>query len=345
MLKALRREVKSLLRPAYLLLCIVGLLSLNSCSGLFSTKQKVAVSPILTPLRDASTTDLINEVNRLAAVKSIRGKLDIQFQDTSFATSGLAEKYRRVDATVTVQRPGKVFLVIQFLLADIAQMSSDGEHFRVAILKGDERYKRFVKGTKNANSTGEKDAGARVEHQTVSALSNLRPQHLTDAFLVRGIAQPAEAGHFYTQSELFEEETDTRPQAKKGGRVVRGYYLLEELSQTGTGDLKLKRRFWFDRVNGIRLARVQTFDDHGAMDTEVSYSAEKSIGEGQTVRLPSHIELTRRKDQYSISMSYQSPESVTIDKVWPDSFFVLENKWGLPEVDLDANNSGARNPR
>jgi len=51
MLKALRRKVKSLLRPASLLLFIVGLLSLNACSGLFSTKQKVAVSPILTPLR------------------------------------------------------------------------------------------------------------------------------------------------------------------------------------------------------------------------------------------------------------------------------------------------------
>ena len=30
-------------------------------------------------------------------------------------------------------------------------MASDGEHFRVAVLKGDDKYKRFVKGTNSAD--------------------------------------------------------------------------------------------------------------------------------------------------------------------------------------------------
>lgn len=332
----------------------MSLLSLSACNGLFGTHKQVSVPPLLTPLVDANSTQLIAEVNRLAAVKSIHGKLDIQFQDTSFAASGIADKYRQVDATVTVQRPGKIYMVIQFTVVDIAAMSSDGEHFRVAILKGDEKYKRFVKGTNNANYAelkangnvkhGDKSSGIKAERATVSALSNLRPQHLTDAFLIKPIMQPAESGYFYSRSEFFEEESDTRSQAKKGARVVRGYYLLDELSQSATAEAKLRRRFWFDRVGGIRLARLQTFDESGSLDMDISFSAERSIGGEQAVRLPSHIELIRKKDEYSISLTYQAPDSVNIDHEWPVQVFVLENKWGLPEVDLDAKGTRATTP-
>src|ERR1700704_442667 len=71
----------------------------------------------------------------------IHGKVDIQFEDTSFATSGIAEKYRAADGSITLQRPAKVYLVVQGPLAigDIAQMTSDGEHFRIAVLRGDEK--------------------------------------------------------------------------------------------------------------------------------------------------------------------------------------------------------------
>jgi hypothetical protein len=72
---------------------------------------------------------LIQEVNRLATVKSIHGKVDIQFEDTSFASAGIAEKYRQVDGNLTLQRPSKIYLTLQFTIVDIAQMASDGEHF------------------------------------------------------------------------------------------------------------------------------------------------------------------------------------------------------------------------
>src|SRR4030095_8961950 len=117
--------------------------------------------------------------------------------------------------------------------------ASDGEHFAVAVLKGDEKYKRFVKGTNNAVypklEDEEQPAAVRgtkqkTEKETVSALSNLRPQHLTDALMIRPI-DVSVGGRIYAQSEYFQEEDDTRPQAKKGTRVMRGYYLLEEVSE------------------------------------------------------------------------------------------------------------------
>jgi hypothetical protein len=322
---------------------ILSVLLFTSGCGLFGAKRKISVDPLLTPLAEASKERLIQEVNWLATIKSIRGKVDIQFEDTSFASAGVADQYRLVDGDLTLQRPGKILLIIQFTFVDIAQMASDGEHFSVAMLKGPEKYRRFVKGTNNASypkladvepatATKANSQKQQTEKETVSALSNLRPQHLTDAFMIRPI--DTGSSFIYAQSEYFQDEPDTRRQARKNGRVVRGYYLLEEFTVNGS-DAKLTRRFWFDRVEKIRLARVQTYDERGRLVTDISYSNEKTVGNGTTASLPSRIEITRPQDQYKLSISYQDSTSVELNREIPARAFVLENKWQLPELDLD----------
>jgi hypothetical protein len=319
---------------------LVFVLLLTSACGLFGAKKKIQVPQLLTPISEANKDRLLQEVNRLSTVKSIHGKVDIQFEDTSFATSGIADQYRLVDGDITLQRPGKILLIIQFTFVDIAQMASDGEHFRVAVLKGDDRYKRFVKGTNSATypkleteETAPTTEQKKTEKQTVSALSNLRPQHLTDAFMIR----PVDPNMIYVQSDFFQEEPDTRRGAKKGVRVMRPYYLLEEFTSPATGEPRMSRRFWFDRVSGIRLARVQSYDDKGALVTDVSYSNERQLGSSMTASLPSRIEITRPQDQYKLNITYQDASSVEINREYGPKAFVLENKWQLPEVDLDAN--------
>ncbi|HEY6805162.1 MAG TPA: hypothetical protein VI306_16420 [Pyrinomonadaceae bacterium] len=335
MFKYLHARV-ALLRSLLVLSALSLVLSSTGC-GLFGTHKKVQVPPLL-PLNNADKDQLIQEVNRLAAVKSIHGKVDIQFEDTSFASVGIAEKYRQVDGNLTLQRPGQIYLALQFTFVDIAQMASDGEHFAVAVLQGDDKYKRFVKGTNDAeyaklNGGNATTSEQKTEKATVNALSNLRPQHLTDAFMIRPI-DPAN-GLIYAKSEFFQEEPDTRPQAKKGARVMRGYYLLEELSAPKGADIQVLRRFWFDRVDKVHLARLQTLDAKGEIITDVSYFNEKPIGSATQITMPSKIELTRPKDQYKLSLSYQDPATVELNADYPAKAFVLQNKWGLPEVDLD----------
>jgi hypothetical protein len=189
---------------------------------------------------------------------------------------------------------------------------------------------------RQTRSTGDGDKTRAGERQTVNALSNLRPQHLTDALMIRPMTPAGRDSVSYVQSEFYEEEPDTRPQAKKGTRVVRGYYLLEEVSPDSTGQLRLRRRFWFDRVGQLRLARLQTFNDAGLLETDVAYQGEKPFGEDGRIQLPSKIEITRPHDQYKLSVTYQAPQSVVLDKPYPPEAFLLENKWQLPEVDLDA---------
>jgi hypothetical protein len=353
MLNSSSVQRKTLGRYTWLMLFISSLLLTSGCASLFGVKQQVKVPPLLTPLSNTSTTQLIAEVNRLAAVRSLRGKIDIQFQDTSFAESGLAEKYRTADGTIFLQRPGQIYLKIEapFVGTNIAEMTSDGEHFRVAVLQGDEKFRRFVRGTNSArypqlpvnenSAATDKKSKGRDDKRTVSVLSNLRPQHFTDALLIRPIQPRDESGFVYSRSEVYEEEADTRERARKGARVVRGYYLLDELAPGGDTGVRLLRRFWFDRVGGIRLARLQTYDKDGSLMTDVVYTEPQSFGEAGSLMMPSRIEITRPQDLYKLSVTYQSPGAVVINKEYDAGVFILENKWQLPEVDLDARNKNS----
>lgn len=310
-------------------------------------KRQVTIPSLIAPTGTAEITRLLSEINRLAEVRSLRGKVDVQFLDTSFAKCGVAERYSAADGDIVVQRPGQVYVSIKapFVGTKIAEMTSDGDRFRVAVLQGEERYRRFVQGTNSAvyprlqMNMAEDDCGGddkkkqRNQQRTVSALSGLRPQHFTDALLVRPVATEG-SGFTYARSEFFQEEADDRPKAKRNARVVRAYYLLDESSPNGGNEARILRRFWFDRSEGIRFARLQTFDDAGQLVTDVIYRNPQPFGEGGTT-LPSRIELTRPQDRYAIRLTYQTPGEVVLNRPYEAQAFVLQNQWQLPEVDLD----------
>ncbi|HEX9919041.1 MAG TPA: hypothetical protein VGA87_07740, partial [Pyrinomonadaceae bacterium] len=269
---------------------VLGLVSLAGASGCSRFyKSKVTVPPLLAPLREAAPGELIEVVNRMAQVQSLRGKIDIQFLDTSFAQCGVTEKYRTAEGDVILQRDGQIYLVINGPFSvKIAEMTSDGERFRVAVLQGEDRWRRFLKGTNTANyqriesgvevdcGKGDQKKTAQMQQRAASAFSGLRPQHFTDALLLRPVSISPGGNLIYARSEAFAEDVDTRPNAKKGARVVRGYYQLDELVPEADGRARLLRRFWFDRFGEISLARLQTFGERGELTTDVIYRNPKS---------------------------------------------------------------------
>jgi hypothetical protein len=298
-------------------------------------------APTLLKTEDATQAELMNEVNRFARVNSMRAKMDLKFEDDSFAQFGSKEEYRTADGEVVVQRPAMILLKVQVpvIKTDVAQMTSDGQTFRVAILNdgGSGKYKKFVKGTNNADysklqkSLNASDGGD--TKRNVNAFANLRPQHFTDALLVR----PIDAANVYTISTIFQIEND-ETQNKKSPlyTVMRGYYMLDEFAKQEDGSLRIMRRFWFDRVGGIRLARQQLFDAKSEIESDIIYGREGALtATGEYANLPLRIQVTRPKDKYTMSLTYQTPEAVTIGKNYPPAAFVLQNTWGLEEVDLD----------
>ena len=324
----------------YLLFFVLAAGLLSGCNIV----KKEDKTPTLLKIENATQSQLLSEVNRFASVGSMRAKMDLKFEDNSFAQFGSKEVYRSADGEVVVQRPASILLKVQVpvIKTDVAQMTSDGEKFRVAILQdgGSGKYKKFVIGTNNADysklqknlGASNGDTGTAVK-QNVNAFANLRPQHFTDAMLVR----PTDSAHVYTQSTIFQIEEDvTQPKKSPLRSVNRGYYLLDEFTKAENGDLTISRRFWFDRVGGIRLARQQLFDGQGEIESDIIYGREGNLTEsGEYKNLPLRVQVTRLKEKYTMSLTYQTPEAVTIGKKYPPTAFVLQNTWELEEVDLD----------
>lgn len=337
-------EKRSLQSYFYILLLAVVLLS--GCN-VVKTADK---TPTLLKAEEATHEQLMAEVGRFARVGSMRAKMYLKFEDNSFAQFGSKEVYRAADGEVVVQRPASILLKVQapIIKSDIAQMTSDGEKFRVAILNcgGGDKCKKFVIGTNNADysklqkSLDDADMGSGVALKNVSAFANLRPQHFTDAMLVRS----TDEAHLYTHSTIFQiEEDESQPKKSPLRRVNRPYYLLDEFAKGANGELVISRRFWFDRVGGIRLARQQIFDAKGEIESDIVYGAEGNLtNTGEYTRLPLQIIVTRPQEKYAMKLTYQTPQEVTIGKTYPSAAFVLENSWELQEVDLDKKLEDAR---
>lgn len=321
-------------------------------SGCISIKTNKPTA-ILPKTNNATQQQLMDEVNRFAKVASMRAKVRLQFEDNSFAEFGSKELYRSADGEIVVQRPAKIRFSVKVpvLGTDVAQMTSDGDHFRVAILQdgGSGKYKAFVRGTNEADYTklqrdlrNEEQVNTNETAQkSVNAFASLRPQHFTDAMLVR----PTDPAYIYTQSTIYEMDED-KTDAKKSPirRIMRGYYLLDEYKQDGE-TLKINRRFWFNRVGGIILSRQQIFDKEGEIESDIVYGNPIQLSEDATYsNMPGAITVTRPKEKYAMSISYPAPQSVTIGKTFPDEAFILDNTWGLKEVDLDDPYNSAAKP-
>ncbi len=309
--------------------------------------KKESKTPTLLAMKNATQSELVKEINRFARVDSMRAKMDLKFEDNSFAEFGTKEVYREAEGEIVLQRPGKILLKVKVpvIKTDVVQMSSDGEGFRVAILQdgGSGKYKKFVKGSNKADYSplqrslntepgGNGNAG-KAAKENVNAFANMRPQHFTDAIIVR----PVTDASVYTQSTIYQVEEDLTVASKSPTRyVTRGYYLLDEFEKATGGDLRITRRFWFDRVGIVRLARQQIFDVQGEIESDIVYGKEGSLTEsGNYTNLPLQVQVTRPKERYSMRLTYSDPGAVTIGTKFPDTAFVLQNSWNLEEVDLD----------
>ena len=91
-----------------LLLLLISISMIAGGCGLFGTRKKVQVPQLLAPLSEATTAQLLAEVNQLATVRSIHGKVDIVFEDTSFAEAGIAEKYKQADGQINPAATGAI---------------------------------------------------------------------------------------------------------------------------------------------------------------------------------------------------------------------------------------------
>jgi hypothetical protein len=161
----------------------------------------------------------------------------------------------------------------------------------------------------------------------------MRPQHITDAFLIKPIEGAAEV----FREEVFQEEADTRP-GKRGKRVNKSYYVLYVIERDKTGEknslTELRRKFWFDRnQSGTPLVRQQTFENNGRLASDITYDKWVTVPNANRA-WPEIIIIDRRNDGYRIELNNEI-DNTELNLELKDEIFKLENLEKLLEKNLD----------
>lgn len=323
-------------KKLFCLLCIVLILGTSGCLSVKTTK---GAATLLKTYERLPVNNLIEKINNLTEVNSIKGNASLKLTDLRLSEQGKIEPYRPADALVVLQRPEQIRLVVRvpIIRQNIADMTSDGNKFRIAVYYPEE-YRRFLVGSnshdyseqveKMSGQEQKQDPKKAQQKQQISSISRIRPQHITEAVLIKPIAKNDSNLHYFV-SDLTREEVDTVV-GQPPKRVLRSYQVLYLLEKLGDGQLRLLKQFWFDRTQAsLPLAHMQIFNQDGAVVSEVTYKKYKSVGK---TAFPQTIEVVRSMDNYTLELNFENTqENTDIEK----TVFFLENKENLPEKDLD----------
>ena len=299
--------------------------------------RKINVPERLAVRAPASTDELIARVNAHRNVNRLAVKAGLRVIDYKTGESGKAKSYPEADADLRLQRPEKIRLQISAPLigTDVADMMSDGTEFRLAVFYPAKK-RMFVRGSNLREYQHldvediKKSSDERVRE--AGSLMNIRPQHITDAFIIPPIPEGGAVEYF--REEVVQSEPDERP-GKRGKFIERTYYVLYVTQRNDRGKLILRRKFWFDRTEeGSPLSRQQSFDgQEGVLGTDVTYSGFFTVPNSD-VQWPGKVRIQRPNDGYALEL-HVDKENFHVNLDLPSAVFVLENTDRLPEVNLD----------
>jgi hypothetical protein len=298
--------------------------------------RNVKVPPLL-PVEPALTLDeLVERVNGYGQERQISAPVTLQFRDRQGASAGKNKEYPAADGRLVLLRPSNIRLQVKFPVVGtkVADMASDGEKFQVKVYYP-ENKRKFIEGSNAARYK-------RVEADTAStdpalqragALANMRPQHLTDAFLIKPVAlDGTQTVYFLNEESVFER--DARAGTNKGAEVERRYYVLTLLERLNGGpEARVTRRLWFDRTHrGTPLARQDLYED-GRIATRVAYSGFFASTSG--LSWPERVSIERVGDGYSVEVIFEKGEVEINGEDVPITAFKLDNAERFEQVDLD----------
>jgi outer membrane lipoprotein-sorting protein len=226
-------------------------------------------SQLPAPALTASEADLAKDVNEWSAKISTLTAI-VQFQPSaSFQHASIMKEYRDIRGYILLKKPSLIRVQGQAPVVgtEIFDMVSDGRQFRLSIPPKNQ----FIIG-ENSYRGPQKEG-----------LENLRPQHILGALLIA----PIDAATKY-----FVEEDE---------QAGHSYYVLTLVKPGKDAELKLDRKIWFERSD-LRVARTELFGASGRLEESVRYS---QYSDFQGISYPSHIELSRPADGYTLGIQFQ----------------------------------------
>jgi hypothetical protein len=323
------------------------LISLIAFAGLFGSAcvHRVNVNELLPVNAPVQTDELINRINTYSRVQTFSAQADVTVWNYFTGEGAKADEFPIATGLIRFKRPEDTRMKVTFLSADVADMVSDGQKFKLKILRPQDK-RRFVYG-RNLGDIERMNATEIQETRDpqltkAGGLVNMRPQHITDSFLIKPITESDRPNVF--REEVRQVEADIRP-GKKNRLVERSYYVVYVPERDEKGQLKLRRKFWFDRSQvGSPLVRQQTFENGvGRLASDVTFGGWFTVP-NTTWAWPGHVIIDRRNDGYRLDLKLLQ-ETVEVNVELPPTTFELENTERLEEVNLDDPHKLSTAPR
>ena len=251
--------------------------------------RKGAATPTQTLLTANRQTLLDSITQSYEAVRSFYATVDM-VPALGSAEKGKVTEYKDVRAYVLYRRPSDIRIIGLYPVVrnKAFDMTSDGRTFRLYIPSRN----RFITGLNQ------------MEKPSPNKLENLRPQHFLEALLVK----PVDTAKEKTILSNMTDEDNAE-------------YILEDIEPLPSGDLRLKRQIWFDRLN-LRIMRQIVYDEAGDILTDARYKDWTVFG---GLLFPRTIEVNRPKDEYGVVMTVIKME---MNQQLGNDRFVLEQPEG-----------------
>ncbi|MCS7079852.1 MAG: hypothetical protein NZ585_07350 [Chloracidobacterium sp.] len=286
--------------------------------------------PRLLPLEPPVTaSQLAGRIAYLQQLQAVRTAVQLQFTDYREAERGVGRAYPSAGGALVLRRPQFIRLQVQAsLLGSLADMTSDGERFTVAVFYPADR-RAFIRGSnhKTYNNLSSAAAGRR----DVSVFAGLRPQHLSVPLLPPPIP-PSGPDASWSVFETRRDELETI--GSRSVWVTRTYYLLYVAQRNQAGQWRPCFAYWFDRTRpGTPLMRMEVFDEGGALSTMSEFGG-YAAADGSHKLLPDWVRIVRPAEGYALRVVFQSPEINPASL--PEDVFTLTNDQNLKVIDLDA---------
>ncbi len=295
------------------LILLVALLSVTGCG--FRSSHPVKMRTSTATLKDATLDQLVESINTNAEkLKTMKATVDID-------SSVLEEKKNRVKdnpqvaGVILVRKPEmlRMRIYVPVLHNVMADMVSNGKNFELA------------SPIKSKFYVGSNQQPVKPSPQP---LENLRPQHISDALLLKPIEGKEIA--------VLENTTEVVKDPKNHKDVEQLAYTLVVIDKDNAG-YYLSRRIVFSRTD-LLPHEQSIYDRQGRLVTFVRY---ENFTEYSGISLPAIVSIQRPIEGYGITISM-----VKLDVNVPltDEQFVLTQPPGSQVINLDTKSSASAIP-
>jgi outer membrane lipoprotein-sorting protein len=302
------------LRKTTLIFLIAFLSVITGCG--FRSSHPVKMRTSTATLKDATLEQLVENINTNAEkLKTLKATVDID-------SSVLEEKknrvkdYTQVPGLILVRKPEMLRMRIYFPVVHnvMADMVSNGKSFELASpIKS-----KFYVGSNQ-----------QPVKPSPNPLENLRPQHISDALMIKAIDPDKEIAILESTTEIVKD-----PKTHKD--VEQLAYTVLVIDKDSTGHY-LSRRVVFSRTD-LLPHEQSIYDRQGRLATFVRY---ENFSDYSGISLPAIVSIQRPIEGYGITISMVK---VDVNVPLTDEQFVLAQPPGSQVINLDTKAAASAIP-